>query len=73
MIALLGRIFIKDAGEYHNPHVRRMYGMLCSIVGITLNIILFGIKFLLVQLRVLWQLWQMHLIILPMQALRLLH
>jgi cation diffusion facilitator family transporter len=45
MIALLGRIFIKDAGEYHNPHVRRMYGMLCSIVGITLNIILFGIKF----------------------------
>lgn len=44
MITLLCRIFIRDAGEYQNPEVRRMYGILCSIVGIVLNIVLFGIK-----------------------------
>ena len=45
MITLLGRIFIKDAGEYQNPQVRRMYGILCSVFGIFLNVVLFGIKF----------------------------
>lgn len=45
MITLLGRIFIKDAGDYQNSKVRRKYGILCSIVGIILNVVLFGVKF----------------------------
>lgn len=45
MITLLGRIFIKNTGEYQNPQVRRRYGILCSIFGIFLNVILSGIKF----------------------------
>lgn len=45
MITLLSRIFIKEAEEYQKPEVRRMYGILCSVFGIFLNIILFGIKF----------------------------
>lgn len=45
MITLLGRVFIKDAREYQNPQVRRMYGILCSVFGIFLNVVLFGIKF----------------------------
>lgn len=41
MITLLSKIFIKNHKEYKNPDVRRRYGMLTSIVGICLNILLF--------------------------------
>lgn len=44
MISLLSRILIKDAEQYHKPEVRRSYGIFCSIYGIILNIILFGMK-----------------------------
>ena len=44
MITLLGRIFIKETEEYEKPQIRRMYGILCSLFGVFLNIILFGIK-----------------------------
>lgn len=46
MITLLSRIFIKDAREYEEPKVRRAYGILCSVVGICLNVLLFAGKFL---------------------------
>lgn len=45
MISLLSRLFIKDYKNYSAPTVRRSYGMLTSIVGIMLNIILFGGKY----------------------------
>lgn len=46
MITLLSRVFLKNAGEYEKPEVRRAYGILCSMVGICLNVLLFGGKFL---------------------------
>lgn len=46
MITLLSGIFIKNAREYGNPEVRRAYGILCSVVGICLNVLLFAGKFL---------------------------
>ena len=46
MIGLLSRIFIKNRTSYDNPDVRTAYGMLCSIVGIFLNIVLFVFKLL---------------------------
>ena len=46
MIELLSRIFIKNRTSYDNPEVRTAYGMLCSIVGIFLNIVLFAVKLL---------------------------
>ena len=46
MITLLSGMFINDAREYGNPEVRRAYGILCSIVGICLNVLLFAGKFL---------------------------
>lgn len=46
MVTLLSRIFIKDAEQYQNAEVRRMYGIVCSVFGILLNIVLFGFKFL---------------------------
>ncbi len=45
MITLLSRLWIKDYKEYKNPEVRRRYGMLTSIVGICLNILLFAGKY----------------------------
>lgn len=45
MVTLLGKIFIKDYNNYTDPEVRRKYGMLGSIVGIILNILLFGFKY----------------------------
>jgi cation diffusion facilitator family transporter len=45
MIALLSRLFIKNHDEIQNPAVRRAYGMLCSILGIVLNVLLFAIKY----------------------------
>ena len=45
MVTLLSRVFIKNAREYDKPEVRRAYGILCSVVGICLNVLLFGGKF----------------------------
>ncbi|MCI5586629.1 MAG: cation diffusion facilitator family transporter, partial [Lachnospiraceae bacterium] len=45
MIGLLGKIFIKDCENYNDAEVRRKYGMLGSIVGIILNVLLFGFKY----------------------------
>lgn len=46
MISLLARIFIKDYQDVGDPRVRRAYGVLCSCVGIFLNVLLFLGKFL---------------------------
>lgn len=46
MITLLAKIFIKNKEDIKNEKVRRQYGVLSSIVGISLNIILFLIKYL---------------------------
>lgn len=46
MITLLSKIFIKDRDNVASPAVRRAYGALCSIVGICLNVLLFGLKYL---------------------------
>lgn len=44
MISLLSRLFIKNRHDLTNPSVRSAYGVLCGVVGITLNLILFCIK-----------------------------
>ena len=44
MINLLAKMFIKNHEETGKAEVRRSYGVLCGVVGIILNIILFGIK-----------------------------
>lgn len=44
MISLLSKIFIKEEGEM-TKQIRKAYGSLCSIVGICLNVFLFGIKY----------------------------
>lgn len=46
MITVLSRLFIKDRGKFEDQSVRRSYGMLCSIVGISLNILLFFGKYM---------------------------
>ncbi len=46
LITLLSKIFIKDSGDVTSARVRSAYGTLCGIMGIVLNIILFGIKLL---------------------------
>lgn len=46
MITLLSQLFIKNREQVENGEVRRAYGMLCSIVGIGLNIFLFAGKYL---------------------------
>jgi len=46
MISILAKRFIKDYNNMKSPHVRHSYGMLCGIVGIVLNILLFAGKFL---------------------------
>ncbi len=46
MVSLLKRIFIKNYNEYKDEKVRTAYGVLCGGLGIFLNLILFGIKFL---------------------------
>ncbi|WP_099469786.1 cation diffusion facilitator family transporter [Konateibacter massiliensis] len=45
MITLLVKLFIKDRENINDAKVRRNYGMLGSIVGISLNILLFVIKY----------------------------
>lgn len=45
MIYLLSKILIKDAKNYKDEKVRTGYGVLCSMVGICINILLFAGKF----------------------------
>lgn len=44
MVTLLARIFIKEEGD--QSEIRQSYGILCGVVGIFLNIVLFAGKFL---------------------------
>lgn len=46
MITVLSHLFIKDREHLEDGKVRRAYGMLCSIVGILLNVFLFAGKYL---------------------------
>lgn len=46
MINILSKLFIRDSENITLPRVRNAYGTLCSVVGITLNVILFAIKML---------------------------
>lgn len=46
MIRVLAGIFIKNNERMEDQDVRRSYGMLCSIVGICLNVLLFAGKYL---------------------------
>lgn len=46
MVTLLSRLFIKDRENIQNPAVRQAYGILCGAVGIALNLLLFGGKFI---------------------------
>lgn len=46
MVSVLAGFFIKNKEDVKNPKVRQQYGMLCGIVGILLNILLFTGKFL---------------------------
>ena len=50
MITLLARLFIRDRDKVADAGVRRAYGMLCSLTGIGLNILLFLGKYLAGQL-----------------------
>ncbi len=45
MISFIIRCFIKNREDVKNPEVRRQYGVLCSLVGIGLNICLFAGKY----------------------------
>ena len=44
MIELLSRWFIRNRENTGDPAVRRAYGRLCGLVGIGLNLLLFGGK-----------------------------
>lgn len=46
MITLLARLFIRDRDKAADAGVRRAYGMLCSLTGIGLNVLLFLGKYL---------------------------
>lgn len=46
MITFLSNLFIKNNKEYHNPDVRRSYGMLCGALGIAFNLLLFVGKYI---------------------------
>lgn len=45
MVSLLSKLLIKDYNNYSDAVVRRKYGILASIIGIFLNILLFGFKY----------------------------
>ena len=45
MISILSRLFIRNHKNYEDPGVRQSYGMLCGLVGICLNILLFAGKY----------------------------
>ena len=44
MLTLLEKFFIKDKDDTQSPATRHAYGMLCSALGIFLNILLFALK-----------------------------
>ncbi len=44
MIGLLAKLFIKNHTNPADPAVRSAYGMLCGIMGILLNLLLFALK-----------------------------
>ena len=44
MLTLLEKFFIKDKDDTQSPATRHAYGMLCSTLGIFLNILLFALK-----------------------------
>ncbi len=46
MIRLLAKLFIKDHKNTADVRVRHAYGVLCGAVGVFLNLVLFGIKFM---------------------------
>ena len=46
MLTLLAKFFIKDHKNYKAPMVRQAYGMLCGLLGILLNLVLFAGKYL---------------------------
>lgn len=46
MVSILAGLFIKNKEDVKNPQVRQKYGILCGVVGILLNILLFAGKFL---------------------------
>ena len=46
VISLLARLFIKPDPAREEPETRRAYGVLCGVVGICLNVLLFAGKFL---------------------------
>ena len=50
MITLLARLFIRDRDKVADAGVRRAYGMLCSLTGLGLNVLLFLGKYLAGQL-----------------------
>lgn len=45
MITILSKLFIKNKEEMSESRIRSIYGTLCCIVGIFLNLVLFGIKY----------------------------
>lgn len=45
MVAILSKIFIKNKENLSEKQLRGAYGTLCCILGIVLNIVLFGIKY----------------------------
>ena len=45
MISILSKLFIKNKDSDDASAVRNAYGSMCSILGIVLNIVLFGIKY----------------------------
>ncbi len=46
MLKLLAKIFIRDRENYASPAVRTAYGVLCSVLGIALNVLLFAGKYI---------------------------
>ena len=45
MLNLLSRWLIADFQNFGNSKVRRAYGMLCGVMGIALNVLLFAVKY----------------------------
>lgn len=45
MVRLLSRLFIRNFENTSDPTVRRAYGVLCGVLGIALNALLFALKF----------------------------
>lgn len=46
MIGFLTKRFIKNRENVTSPEVRRAYGVLCGVVGVAINLLLFALKFL---------------------------